>query len=68
MDASFGERLKKEREKRGMTLEEVSGGTRLTVVETGFDALPLARREAALTRNTRGWSAQLENVARHVAS
>jgi len=29
--ASFGERLKKEREKRGMTLEEVSGVTKISV-------------------------------------
>lgn len=31
MVASFGERLKKEREKRGMTLEDVSGVTKISV-------------------------------------
>ncbi len=31
MVSSFGERLKKEREKRGMTLEDVSGATKISV-------------------------------------
>jgi uncharacterized protein YndB with AHSA1/START domain len=49
-------------------LEEVPGGTRLTVVESGFDRIPLARRAQALEANEGGWKAQIENIARHVSS
>jgi len=44
--ASFGERLKKEREKRGMTLEDVAGATKISVrnlralEQEKFDAMP----------------------------
>jgi uncharacterized protein YndB with AHSA1/START domain len=48
-------------------LEEVAGGTRLTVVESGFDAIPAARRAEALRMNDAGWTEQLENIARYVA-
>jgi len=47
-------------------LEEVDGGTKLTVVESGFDALPLHRRADALRMNDRGWTGQLQNIDRHV--
>lgn len=50
------------------TLEEVPEGTRLTIVESGFDALPLARRAEARDRNEPGWTAQLRNIAGHVES
>jgi uncharacterized protein YndB with AHSA1/START domain len=49
-------------------LEEVAEGTRLTVVESGFDRIPAARRAEALRMNDAGWAGQLENIARHVAS
>ena len=49
-------------------LEEVPGGTRLRVVESGFDGIPLARRAEALRKNDAGWAEQLENIARYVAS
>jgi uncharacterized protein YndB with AHSA1/START domain len=49
-------------------LEEVPGGTRLTVVESGFDSIPLARRAKAFEDNEGGWTVQLENVARHVSA
>ena len=49
-------------------LEEVAEGTRLTVVESGFDRIPAARRAEALRKNDAGWAEQLENIARHVAS
>ncbi len=48
-------------------LDEVADGTQLTVIETGFDQLPPARRAEALRMNTGGWAQQLENIARHVA-
>ena len=49
------------------TLEEVSGGTRLTVTESGFDAIPEWRRVPAFQGNSEGWASQLENVRKHVA-
>jgi uncharacterized protein YndB with AHSA1/START domain len=47
-------------------LEEVSGGTKLTVVETGFDSLPAHRRADALKMNDEGWAIQLQNIETHV--
>lgn len=47
-------------------LEQVADGTLLTVVESGFDRFPPSRRNEALRLNSRGWEAQLKNVARHV--
>ncbi len=49
-------------------LEEVAGGTQLTVVESGFDRIPAARRAEAFHMNDAGWAEQLENIARYVAS
>lgn len=48
--------------------ERKPGTTRLTVVESGFDKLPAARRAEAFRMNEGGWTAQLQNVARHVAA
>jgi uncharacterized protein YndB with AHSA1/START domain len=48
-------------------LDEEAGGTRLTVVESGFDRLPAARRSEAFRINEGGWSEQLRNIERHVA-
>jgi uncharacterized protein YndB with AHSA1/START domain len=51
-----------------LRLEDVPGGTRLTVVESGFDRLAAARRAKAFEMNDGGWAAQLKNVERHVAA
>jgi uncharacterized protein YndB with AHSA1/START domain len=48
-------------------LEDVTGGTLLTVVESGFDRIPAARRAEALRMNDHGWAMQLENIERYVA-
>jgi uncharacterized protein YndB with AHSA1/START domain len=48
-------------------LEEVAGGTRLAIAESGFDAIPLARRAKAFEMNDQGWAAQASLVARYVA-
>ena len=48
------------------TLEEVKDGTRLTIVESGFDALPPGRRDEAWRSNDGGWSEQMKNVMRYV--
>lgn len=49
-------------------LEAVPGGTRLRVVESGFDALPPSRRSEAFRMNSNGWVEQLGNVTRHAES
>ena len=49
------------------TLEPIAGGTRLTVVESGFDKLPPHRRDEAFRMNEKGWAAQVQNIANHVA-
>jgi uncharacterized protein YndB with AHSA1/START domain len=48
------------------TLEPIPTGTRLRIVESGFDRLPAHRRDEAFRMNEGGWSAQAENIARHV--
>lgn len=49
-------------------LEETAGGIELTVVESGFDRIPLARRAAAFRGNGEGWGQQMENIERYVTS
>jgi uncharacterized protein YndB with AHSA1/START domain len=44
------------------TLEEVAAGTRLTIVESGFDAIPESRRAKAFSMNSNGWNSQIENI------
>jgi uncharacterized protein YndB with AHSA1/START domain len=51
-----------------LTLEEAPEGTMLTVVESGFDRIPLARRAEAFRMNSGGWAAQMDNVRGHVES
>jgi uncharacterized protein YndB with AHSA1/START domain len=48
-------------------LEEVPEGTRLTVVESGFDRVPPERRDEAFRMNDGGWTEQMGNIERHVA-
>ena len=47
-------------------LEDVPGGTRLTIVESGFDTIPLARRAEAFRMNEEGWAEQVRNIERYV--
>jgi hypothetical protein len=49
-------------------LEEVTGGTRLTVTESGFERIPAGRRAEAFRMNDQGWAGQLKNIERHVGS
>ena len=42
------------------------GGTRLTVIESGFDRLPAAWRETAFRLNDGGWAEQMGHIAKHV--
>src|SRR5256714_11101958 len=47
-------------------LEDAEGGTALTIVESGFDRIPLARRAEAFRMNENGWAAQTKQLARYV--
>jgi uncharacterized protein YndB with AHSA1/START domain len=44
------------------------GATALSVTESGFENVPLARRAKAFEMNSQGWGIQLENISRHVTS
>lgn len=48
-------------------LSDEPGGTLLSVVESGFDAVPPERRLEAFRMNSGGWDAQLKNIERHAA-
>ena len=48
-------------------LEEVAGGTMLTVTESGFDAIPLDQRAKALTSHEQGWAAQGNLIEKYLA-
>lgn len=50
------------------TLEEMAGGTRLTIVESGFDAIPESRRAKAFSMNSSGWTGQAENIRKFLAA
>ena len=50
------------------TLEDAGAGTRLTIVESGFDAIPESRRAKAFTMNSNGWNGQAENIRKYLAS
>ncbi|MGD0674381.1 MAG: SRPBCC family protein [Polyangiaceae bacterium] len=48
-------------------LQEVEGGTLLTLTESGFDGIPLARRAQAFTANEGGWTHQAKLIAAYLA-
>ncbi len=48
-------------------LTDVDGGVLLTVVETGFDKIPAARRAEAFRLNSNGWAQQMKNIETHIA-
>ncbi len=47
-------------------LAPAGAGTRLTVIESGFDRVPAHRREEAYRMNEGGWAAQMENIAAYL--
>ena len=47
-------------------LEEAQGGTLLTISESGFDRVPLARRAEAFTSNEQGWSIQVKLIEKYL--
>ena len=48
-------------------LEEVPGGVRLTIVESGFNGIPLPRRAEAFKMNEGGWAAQTMLIEKYLA-
>lgn len=49
------------------TLEDAPGGTKLTIVESGFDRLPPGRRVEAFPLNDAGWTSQAGRLERYLA-
>ena len=47
-------------------LAPIAAGTRLTIIESGFAALPEGPRASFLRMNEQGWAAQVLNVRAHV--
>jgi len=47
-------------------LTDVPGGTRLRIVESGFDRIPVARRAEAYRMNAEGWAQQVQSIARYL--
>ena len=48
-------------------LSDVDAGTQLTITESGFDRVPLARRAAAFAANDGGWTHQAALVEKYLA-
>ena len=48
-------------------LKEALGGTLLTVSESGFDNIPLARRAKAFTANEGGWAHQMRLIEKYLS-
>lgn len=48
------------------SLEPIDAGTRLTIVESGFDQVPDYRREEAFRMDDHGWTSQIRNIEKHV--
>ena len=64
----FGRRLSKEPTTLvAFKLNEVSDGTKLTVTESGFDQIPLERRDKAFAANEGGWAAQMKLIEKYLA-
>jgi uncharacterized protein YndB with AHSA1/START domain len=49
------------------SLEDLTSGTQLTVVESGFDNIPVDRREAARSENVKGWNMQVDSLRQYVS-
>ena len=48
-------------------LEQEGAATVLTIVESGFDRIPLARRAEAFRMNDGGWTGQIRNIEKYVS-
>jgi len=50
------------------TLEQAADGVMLTLTESGFDRIPLARRAKAFASNDGGWDAQMKLIAQYLVN
>lgn len=50
------------------TLEETRDGTLLRVVESGFDQIPVERRDEVYRMNSGGWEEQMKNIETYVGT
>ena len=48
-------------------LEDAEGGTVITIVESGFDRIPVGRRAEAFRSNEQGWAGEIKNLAQYVS-
>ena len=48
-------------------LDDVEHGTLLTIIESGFDRVPAARRLEAFRMHNGGWDEQMRNIQAHVS-
>ena len=48
-------------------LADAPGGTLLTLTESGFDSIPLARRARAFSGNEQGWIEEIKLIEKHLA-
>lgn len=48
-------------------LEDLADGVLLTITESGFDGVPLARRAQAFAANDGGWTHQAQLIAKYLA-
>ena len=49
-------------------LEKTETGTLLLLTESGFDKVPAGRRAEAFRMNDGGWTEQMKNIEKHVAT
>jgi len=49
------------------TLEQAPSGVMLTVTESGFDQIPLARRAKAFSQNEQGWGVVVNLIEKYLA-
>jgi uncharacterized protein YndB with AHSA1/START domain len=50
------------------TLQAIGEATELTIVESGFENIPIARRADAFRANEGGWTHQMKLIERYLAS
>ncbi len=50
------------------TLTDAGSGTQLSIIESGFDAIPESRRAKAFSSNSNGWNGQIENIRKYLAA
>ena len=50
------------------TLDEAPGGTRLTLVESGFAAMPAEVYERVFRENSDGWTEELDNLGGYLGA